>query len=141
MPSDSDLAYDHIGRIEHVTANSAVDAATVANGCLEVVTRSHKMDVEFSHGGRISEAWGTEHEWVPVPMEPGDVLIFGSHLAHRSGPNATADRRASSYATFHGRSDGDTMREKCYAHRHGLSPFAPRCSRKRLLSVHQTLTM
>ena len=115
-------AYDYIGRIEHVTANIAVDAATAANGFLEVVPRSHKMEVEFAHAGRISDAWETAHEWVSVPMEPGDILIFGSHFAHRSGANSTADRRASLYATFHGCSDGDDLREKYYAHRRVAFP-------------------
>lgn len=43
-------AYDHIGRIEHVTANIAIDPATVENGSLEVVAGSHKMDVELQEG-------------------------------------------------------------------------------------------
>lgn len=122
-------AYDHIGRIEHITANFAIDAATLANGCLQVVPKSHRMEVDFSNGGRISDAWVAAHEWLPVPLEPGDVLIFGSHLAHRSERNTTPDRRASLYATFHGRSDGEDLREKYYVHRreafppdHGKSP-------------------
>ncbi|KAL5336936.1 hypothetical protein BJX70DRAFT_371088 [Aspergillus crustosus] len=79
-------AYDHIGggRIEHITANFAIDAATPENGCLEVVPGSHKMAIEFEHCGRILLAWKATHEWVKIPLEPGDVLIFGSHLAHRS---------------------------------------------------------
>jgi 2-aminoethylphosphonate dioxygenase len=34
-------AYDHIGKIEHLTANFAVDKATIENGCIEVVPGSH----------------------------------------------------------------------------------------------------
>lgn len=115
-------AYDHIGRIEHITANFAIDAATLANGCLQVVPKSHHMEVDFSNGGRISDSWVVAHEWLPVPLEPGDVLIFGSHLAHRSERNTTPDRRASLYATFHGRSDGEDLREKYYAHRREAFP-------------------
>src|ERR1700753_3539099 len=110
-------AYDHIGKIEHVTANFAIDAATKENGYLEVVPGSHKMEVELVEGGRISDRWADSQAWVPVPLEPGDVLFLGSHLAHRSGPNNSDKRRASLYATFHGKSDGVDLREKYYAHR------------------------
>jgi hypothetical protein len=110
-------AYDHICKIEHVTANFAIDAATTENGCLEVVPGSHKMDVALAEGGRISDAWVREHEWVSVPLNPGDILFFGSHLAHKSGPNDTESRRASLYATFHGKADGNDLRERYYAHR------------------------
>ena len=115
-------AYDHIGRIEHVTANVAIDAATVANGCLEVVPGSHRMDVELAEGGRIAESWVSSHEWVPVPLDPGDILIFGSHLAHRSAPNETKERRASLYATFSMLQDGADLRETYYAHRRATFP-------------------
>lgn len=110
-------AYDHICKIEHVTANFAIDAATVDNGLLEVVAGSHKMDVDLAHGGRIAESWIERNTWLPVPLAPGDVLLFGSHLAHRSGPNYTSSRRASLYATFSGKADGKDLREKYYAHR------------------------
>lgn len=115
-------AYDHIGRIEHVTANVAIDAATVANGCLEVVPGSHRMDVELAEGGRIAESWVSSHEWVPVPLDPGDILIFGSHLAHRSASNETTERRASLYATFSMLQDGADLRETYYAHRRATFP-------------------
>lgn len=110
-------AYDHIGRIEHITANFAIDAATPENGCLEVVPGSHKMEVQFSNGGHITEEWEKAHDWVQVPLERGDVLIFGSHLAHRSGDNRTAEKRGSLYATFHMKSDGEDLRRKYYEHR------------------------
>ena len=110
-------AYDHISKIEHLTANVAVDEATVENGCLEVVPGSHKMDVELAHGGHISKAWEDSHEWLPLPLKPGDILLFGSHLAHRSGPNSSQKPRSMVYATYAGKTDGDNLREDYYAHR------------------------
>jgi len=110
-------AYDHIGKIEHLTANFAVDEATTENGCIEVVPGSHKMDVELAHGGAISRPWEASHEWTAVPLHPGDVLLFGSHLAHRSGSNQTNTRRSMIYATYHGKSDGLDLRQKYYKHR------------------------
>ncbi|QHT62315.1 phytanoyl-CoA dioxygenase family protein [Paenibacillus lycopersici] len=34
---------------------------------------------------------------IPVPLQPGDVLFFHSHLFHRSFPNKTTDRYRRSY--------------------------------------------
>ncbi|TKA79065.1 hypothetical protein B0A55_02514 [Friedmanniomyces simplex] len=110
-------AYDHIGYIEHTTANIAVDPATIANGCVEVVPGSHKMNVELAEGGRISAKWEAEQQWVPVELESGDLLLFGSHLAHRSAPNKTAKPRASVYATYHMVSDGTDLRKRYYVDR------------------------
>jgi 2-aminoethylphosphonate dioxygenase len=110
-------AYDHIGVIEHTTANIAVDPATVANGCVEVVPGSHLMNVELVDGGAISRAWEDSHTWVPVLLGSGDLLIFGSHLAHRSGKNETGSSRASIYATYHQVSDGTDLRARYYADR------------------------
>nr|POE54465.1 putative phytanoyl-coa dioxygenase [Quercus suber] len=110
-------AYDHMGEIEHTTANLAVDAATVANGCVEVVHGSHRMDVKLAGGGAIDRAWEAGQTWIPVELAPGDLLMFGSHLAHRSAPNHTTSPRASVYATYHNKSDGQQLREKYYADR------------------------
>lgn len=115
-------AYDHIGRLEHITANLAIDAATLENGCLEVVRGSHKMEVEFADGGRIKPEWEQAHQWTPIPLEMGDMLIFGSHLAHRSAENRTEESRSSLYATFHSKSDGVDLREKYYRHRMQMFP-------------------
>lgn len=110
-------AYDHIGKIEHTTANLAVDAATIENGCVEVVPGSHKMDVKLAEGGRIDESWECSQTWVPVELAPGDLLMFGSHLAHRSAPNRSEKPRASVYATYHNKSDGKDLRAKYYVDR------------------------
>lgn len=119
-------AYDHIGKIDHLTANVAVDEATPENGCLEVVPGSHRMNVELQpgKGGHISEAWENSQAWVKVPLKPGDILIFGSHLAHRSGPNNTDESRRSIYATYHCVSDGTDLRDRYYVDRRANFPPA-----------------
>ncbi|RFU23911.1 hypothetical protein B7463_g12427, partial [Scytalidium lignicola] len=110
-------AYDHIGKINHITANICVDESTKANGWLEVVPGSHNTEIELVNGGPISPEWEKSHDWVPVPMQPGDILFFGSHLAHRSGPNRTNTFRTMIYATYHSTADGLDLREKYYQHR------------------------
>lgn len=110
-------AYDHIARIEHTTTNFAVDPATIANGCIHVVPRSHRMEVQLSHGGAIDAQWEASQDWAPVELDSGDLLIFGSHLAHRSAPNKTSEPRASVYATYHTITDGTGLRDKYYCDR------------------------
>ena len=47
----------------------------------------------------IDPSWVPEQKWVPVEMPPGGMLLFGSFLAHRSGPNTSDRWRAGIYAT------------------------------------------
>jgi 2-aminoethylphosphonate dioxygenase len=118
-------AYDHVSagrRVEHVTANLAVDDATLENGCLEVVPRSHLETVPFVSGGHITPEWEAAHEWLPVPLAPGDMLIFGSHLAHRSGPNKSPRARTMCYATYAGKKEGRDLRERYYEDRRANFP-------------------
>ncbi|KAK4499299.1 hypothetical protein PRZ48_009812 [Zasmidium cellare] len=115
-------AYDHIGEIEHTTANLAVDPATIENGCVEVVRGSHRMNVELAEGGRISKEWETFQDWTPVVLDSGDLLVFGSHLAHRSAANKTDKARASVYATYHTKTDGTDLRSRYYVDRRANFP-------------------
>jgi ectoine hydroxylase-related dioxygenase (phytanoyl-CoA dioxygenase family) len=115
-------AYNHIGKIQHVTANICVDTATSENGYLEVVKRSHNMEIEFINGGRIHPNWEAAHEWTPVPMTPGDILFFGSYLAHRSGPNTSTVSRSMIYATYHSVTDGADLRKRYYEDRRETFP-------------------
>lgn len=110
-------AYDHIAKIEHTTANFAVHPATIANGCIEVVPRSHVMDVKLANGGAIDKDWEASQTWTPVELDSGDLLIFGSHLAHRSAPNKTNLPRTSVYATYHTVTDGMDLRDRYYKDR------------------------
>lgn len=95
------------GALKHLTINMAVDEATLENGCLEVVEGSHLQAVPLDANNCIDAAWEASQRWLAVPLQPGDVLIFGSFLAHRSGPNASTRPRAAIYATYNARSDGD----------------------------------
>ncbi len=50
-----------------------------------------------------------------------DILFFGSHLAHRSGPNKTPKPRAMVYATYAATAEGN-LRDKYYEHRRATFP-------------------
>lgn len=110
-------AYQHAGVLKHLTINMAVDEATVENGCLEVVRGSHKMSVPIGEDNCIEKSWEEAQKWEAVPLKPGDTLIFGSFLAHRSGPNTTTRPRAAIYATFNAVSDGGDRHKAYYEKR------------------------
>lgn len=69
--------------------------ATVENGCLKVVPRSHRhgMDVHCpsSFGLTIPERMVPVQEAVPVPMRPGSALLMTQRTVHSSLDNLTPD--------------------------------------------------
>src|SRR5919108_985525 len=80
----------------------AVTEATLANGCLWVLPGSHLEPVhEHVPDRRPDSQYGyveiVDHDMsgaVPVLMDPGDLLVFDSHLMHRSTDNESDGIRA-----------------------------------------------
>lgn len=97
----------------------ALDRADEENGCLWVAPRSHCEPIYpsphpesgFVHAdGAFADLEPVEnvshlddavndlakvarkYEWVPVILEPGDVVFFHGHILHRSYPNRSQDR-------------------------------------------------
>ena len=110
-------AYQHAGVLKHLTVNIAVDAANSQNGCLQVVPGSHKLTVPIDSNNCIEKSWEDSQEWIDANLNAGDVLVFGSFLAHRSGANNSDKSRAAIYATFNAVSDGGDMRKAYYEKR------------------------
>jgi ectoine hydroxylase-related dioxygenase (phytanoyl-CoA dioxygenase family) len=79
----------------------AVDRASRANGCLQVLKGSQRMG-RLDHG-KTGDQTGTEPERITVvekqfecvycEMEPGTVVFFHSNLLHRSDANDSPDPR------------------------------------------------
>lgn len=85
-----------------IAAWTAIDDATVENGCLYVAPGSHRGDILCPDGNKAG-AWmnyGDSHiskfpretKPIPVPVRRGQTMFFGGHLIHGSGPNRTTDR-------------------------------------------------
>ena len=79
----------------------AITAANKANGCLQVISGSHKLGrIEHSFAG---EQVGASQHYVDlalrtmplvyVELEPGDALFFHSNLLHRSAANLSDTAR------------------------------------------------
>jgi hypothetical protein len=80
----------------------AVTRATLKNGCLHVLPGSHREPVhahvpDSRPGANFGYFEIVDHDMAcatPVLMEPGDLLVFDSHLMHRSTDNESDGRRA-----------------------------------------------
>jgi ectoine hydroxylase-related dioxygenase (phytanoyl-CoA dioxygenase family) len=80
----------------------AVTAATLENGCLHVIPGSHTEPVhehvdDLRPGANYGYREIVDFDFsnaVPVLMEPGDLLVFDSHLMHRSTDNVSNGIRA-----------------------------------------------
>jgi phytanoyl-CoA hydroxylase len=79
----------------------AVTEATLENGCLHVVPASHHEAVhahvpDRRPGANYGYVEIVDHDMsgsIPVLMEPGDLLVFDSHLMHRSTDNVSSGIR------------------------------------------------
>lgn len=82
-----------------ITIWMALDDATAANGCVEVIPGSHRLGLLSQHGSNISDDDARRHcpEDAVVPMEvpAGHAILMHNWLLHRSGINPTdVPRRA-----------------------------------------------
>lgn len=84
-----------------VAAWTAIDAATIDNGCLYVVPRSNGKpihcpadgtDAWMSYGDTHIKPFPKDAKAVPIEVPRGSTMFFGGNLFHGSGPNRTKDR-------------------------------------------------
>ena len=67
-------AYTHVKNIKHLTILAAVDGMNAANGGLEVVNGSHRMDIPLGSDRRIASDWVESNVWTPAELESGMKL-------------------------------------------------------------------
>ena len=94
VPWHQDRAYGRVAG-EFLTFFLALDEITVDNGCLWLLSGSHRRGpAEHRPRGyllEIAEPAGTEGQC--VPLHPGQAVAFSSLTHHRSGANATDGTR------------------------------------------------
>lgn len=89
-------AYD---RDPQITIWTAMDPATKANGCVQVIPRSHRHGlINPTHpSGFLSKAQSaaicTEDRIVYVELEPGEVVLLHNYLLHASDINRSSQSR------------------------------------------------
>lgn len=77
-----------------VSAMTALDEATPANGCLQVIPETHHDALQ--HYGKelqVDIEGDLLKKTLYVPLKPGDTLLFHSLLLHASEPNRSNDDR------------------------------------------------
>lgn len=82
-----------------ITVWTAMDPATVENGCVQVIPGSHRHGlINPTHpSGFLSEAQSaaicTEDRIVYVELEPGEVVLLHNYLLHASDVNRSSQSR------------------------------------------------
>jgi hypothetical protein len=84
---------------------TALTPMTVANGCLQVVPKSHlkgTLESDLSGDGDTHRKVKWEpSDFVDVLMEPGDVVAFTRLTVHGSGPNNSPGHRVAYALQYH----------------------------------------
>src|SRR5262245_14080405 len=120
-------AFVAFGQRYHLTMLVAVDAATVANGCLEMSTPVPVYTtLPQTAGGTLSPDVEAALPWRPIELEPGDVVVFDSYIPHRSAANRSDQPRRALYVTYNRLADGE-RRDAYFAHKR--ANFPPECER------------
>ncbi len=97
-----------------VTAMVSIDAATMENGCLELIAGRHRDGIIGKEWEPLTDADLDGIHFVPYPTDPGDVVFFDSFAPHRSAPNMTDAARRVLYVTYNAAAHGN-HREQYYA--------------------------
>jgi phytanoyl-CoA hydroxylase len=102
MPWHQDSNYWPIEPRELCSVWTALDPATRKNGCMQVIPRSHKLDMIPTREGNpaLDDDQINFEEAIEVPMEPGSSLFFHSRLLHGSEPNRSDQSRRAFIASF-----------------------------------------
>jgi ectoine hydroxylase-related dioxygenase (phytanoyl-CoA dioxygenase family) len=104
MPWHQDSNYWPISPANLCSVWTALDPATLENGCMRVVPGSHRKPLLRS---RDESGWGPLEDdqieldsAIDVPMEPGSSLFFHSRLLHGSEANNSDQSRRAFITSF-----------------------------------------
>jgi 2-aminoethylphosphonate dioxygenase len=101
-------AYSGFGISDFITAMLAIDDATVLNGCLEFAIGPRiTRQLEIDDAGQIKASEIADLRFEPVPVRPGDAIVFDGLVPHRSSPNTSGSPRRALFLTFNPRAQGD----------------------------------
>ena len=110
-PHQDKPAYPFVDRVLSVMV--AVDDATVENGCLEVVDRSHGTVLAQDERGCIATSVVETLTFHPLELRAGETLFFDALTPHRSGTNTSTKPRRALYPTYNAASEGN-LRDSYY---------------------------
>jgi ectoine hydroxylase-related dioxygenase (phytanoyl-CoA dioxygenase family) len=100
IPWHQDHDFDYLSPDVGLAVWLAIDDATEANGCLEVIPGSHRALLastprsqpgEFDSRVDFADVAGRDR--VRIELRAGEFLLFRNKILHRSAPNPTTRRR------------------------------------------------
>ncbi len=122
LPHQDAPAFTSFNQDYHITLMLSFDASHAANGCLEVVHGEWRNEcLPMEEDKTIALGTAERLDWQPVPTRAGDLVLFGSYIPHRSGPNTTDQPRRALYATYNRLSQGN-VREQYFAEKRRVFP-------------------
>jgi len=108
--------WTNLDRDPQITLWTALDPATVANGCVQIVPGSHKFGlINPSHGSGFlthpqAEEWAPKEKVVYLELAAGEVALLHNHLLHASDVNRSdIARRAFSVCYMDANTVGGTF--------------------------------
>jgi phosphonate degradation associated HDIG domain protein len=122
QPHQDAPAFTTFNHDYHITMMLSFDASTLENGCLELVSGSWPNEyLPLKSDLTLSDDTVSGLDWQPLPTKPGDVVLFGSYLPHRSGENKSDLPRRALYATYNRLSAG-SVRDAYFAEKRRVFP-------------------
>ncbi|WP_135555879.1 phytanoyl-CoA dioxygenase family protein [Paenibacillus cymbidii] len=90
--------WTHLDRDPLATVWTALDPATVANGCVTIIPGTHKRLLNPDHPSgflteRQAELLLAEHAPLPLELAPGEAVLLHNWTIHGSDGNRTAQSR------------------------------------------------
>src|SRR5262245_31132200 len=127
-PHQDAPAFTSFGQTYHVTLLLGADRMTPENGCLEMVDGfTEPRLLPQAEDGTLRSDVVEALAWRPLPLAPGDLVLFDSYVPHRSGPNRAEEPRRALYVTWNRASEGDRREAYFALKRRG---FPPECERQ-----------
>jgi phytanoyl-CoA hydroxylase len=94
FPWHQDNGYTPVDPEEYITCWLALGDATVENGCVWIMPKSHLQGtVEHKNTEIGKQCYFGDDPGVPVPLKKGSMVVFSSLLFHRSGANQSNHTR------------------------------------------------
>jgi ectoine hydroxylase-related dioxygenase (phytanoyl-CoA dioxygenase family) len=108
--------WNHLDRDPLITVWTALDPATVENGCVQIIRGSHKWGViNPEHGSGFlspeqAEKYAPKDEVIYCELEPGEVMLLHNWLLHASDKNhSEVSRRAFSVCYMDARTKNESL--------------------------------
>ncbi len=101
FPWHQDNGYTPTDPVHYVTCWIALEDATVQNGCIWILPRTHQQGVVEHQKTPIGyQCYFGADPGMPVELRKGGMAVFQSTLFHRSGPNLSGGMRKAYIAQY-----------------------------------------